>query len=108
MLDIYLLGDSADTPEYPDELTHIGGISLDEHKTLSDVFNSAKSRGISFPYFEDSRLSSDQVLEMVTILDKHLSSPIKKDAKHEMILNKVRLMFSKAASNNVGVIAFCD
>lgn len=48
MLDVYLIKDEIETPESPDKLIYIGGIDLDEHKILENVFLLLKRKEFIF------------------------------------------------------------
>jgi hypothetical protein len=108
MLDIYQLADSEEMPECPDEMQYIGSITLKQAEMLKCVWDLCSEKGISFSYYDDSRLQSSQVGIMLDCCQR--CSEMNADA--DSLVRETYTMFinllDRAIQNESGIAAFCD
>ena len=108
MLDIYLLDDSEEIPDYPDEKSYLGSLKLEHHKALYALWELCNEKSIQLKYFEDSHLSYKEVM-MVFDCIKELSNLQKSDIKIvKEAYSLIKSIIEKAAKESSGVVSFCD
>jgi hypothetical protein len=65
MRDIYALADDAALPEAPDEAHYLGALTLEDFRAMACFTRYCDEAGLGFRFFDDSRVTSKQVREML-------------------------------------------
>jgi len=99
LLDFYLIQDTFEKPEFPEEsrLEFAGGL---EDKTFADL----KRYGLinnEISFYSDFRLSENTVKEIFDLSSKEFLSA-------DTSVKKFKDILTKAITNNSGLIAYCD
>lgn len=106
MLDIYALADDEATPEAPEEARYLGSLALEDFRALDSFLEYCAAEGIRLDYFEDGRMHSAQVHRMLALRREWLAKE-RLPATHGAYAPLLALL-EKAASGNLGFIAFAD
>lgn len=106
MIDLYLITDKENTPEYPNEKNYLGSFSLDHFKAIEELSEYAKTLGLSIYFFEDFRIQSVQLPKLIDFIDKKLNAELSKI--EEDAYSRMHTVLSTALEKQKGIVAFCD
>ena len=108
LLDIYLLRNPDEVPNYPDESLYLGSLKLEHHKALDPLWQLCEEKNVQLKYFEDSYLNYQQVLTMLECI-KEFSELENSDIKFvKEAYDIIRSIIEKAVNERYGVASFCD
>lgn len=110
MLDFFQFSNLEAIPEAPDDLELLGGLKLEEHKSLEPLWNIMREQGVQrIPFFEDTILGVESVVK-IRLLAKSLANNEMNIHCQKFVsaIQKINDIFDKAAANGSGIVSFCD
>ena len=99
-------------PDAPDNLKYLGGLSLEEHKSLSCLFDSLRNKyHVEIPFFSDSYVDADKVIQMSAVIKQEVLNKVINGDEDEVTrksLIKIKDIVSVATTDFSGMAIYCD
>jgi len=105
MLDLYHIADTIPTDQV-DRAHYLGSLSMAEHKTLRGVFDHPDS--IPFSFFDDSRLSYQQVQIVLARCRSAYTELIAHGNRGNISYTKLITMLEAAVAHEHGILLVCE
>jgi hypothetical protein len=102
-MDIYLISNSAKTPNSSEKLKFVEKFTLKEFKIIQEFFSEVNN---DITFFEDFRLTDVEVHKLYSSL---ISSNLYRVSVNKIsAIDKLHNVCAKAISGEFGIIGFCD